>query len=825
MAQYITANNIEPTTLTALSGPKIQSITYPGDNTAVNTAGGDTVVLTGTGFVSGCTVLVNGSAAPVVTFNSSTSVEFIAPALAAGGYAIYLVNPDGGTAIAVPGLQYSGVPAWSTASGSVGSVYETTAFNSTVTATGDAPVAYSLYSGSLPTGANLNSSTGLISGTSSATASTTTYNFTIRATDAENQDTDRAFSITVNPDVVTWSAPADNAVYSVFTDTAISAVTLSANSAAGYGVQYTANTLPTGLSLTANVISGTPTVEGTVSTLLTATANTSSRTAQRTINWVVSVGGDIYLPYVTTLLSASNSANVFIKDSSTNNFSVSVAGDTRPNNFNPYTPGYYSNYFDGTGDYLRVPSTGAGFSSITTFTYECWIYPTAALGTNCIFDISECQPFRFVLSGTNVVWQATSSGGTILTANYTWTIGAWHHVVFVRDNSNNISIFVNGTRYATTTYGSWGSTSSGGVNIGCNRGDTWFFPGYISNARFVKGTAVYDPTQTTLTVPTIPLTAVSGTSLLMCQSNRFIDNSVDNLTVTRNGDVSVSGFDPFTPDSTYATYGSTYFDGNGDYLTVPSNSAFAFGTGNYTIEAWVYITVSAAQAIVGNGDGSVANPYFYINGTTPTLYFNNTAVASGPAIPLNVWTHVAVTRSGTLVQVFTNGVAGNGATNADSMISSGLTIGASSIPSQFITGYISNLRIVKGTAVYTSAFTPSTQPLTAIAGTSLLTLQTNQPANNNVFIDNSTNNFLVTRNGNATPGTFSPYGAGWSNYFDGVDDYLLPTSTTIANFSTSDFTVECWLNLSALGSTRCIMDARDKLILRRCCFKLNQIIK
>ena len=47
-------------------------------------------------------------------------------------------------------------------------------------------------------------------------------------------------------------------------------------------------------------------------------------------------------------------------------------------------------------------------------------------------------------------------------------------------NSNNISIFINGTRYATTTYGgNWGATASGGVNIGCNRGDTWFFPGYI----------------------------------------------------------------------------------------------------------------------------------------------------------------------------------------------------------------------------------------------------------------------------------------------------------------------------------------------------------
>ena len=190
----------------------------------------------------------------------------------------------------------------------------------------------------------------------------------------------------------------------------------------------------------------------------------------------------------------------------------------------------YQVAFNGSNQFLRVPSTGAGFSSITTFTYECWIYPTSSLGTNCIFDISECQPFRFVLSSTGVNWQATSSGGTILTANFTWVIGTWYHVAFVRDNSNNISIFINGTRYATTTYGgNWGATASGGVNIGCNRGDTWFFPGYISNARFVKGTAIYTGNFST---PTNELTNITNTSLLICKSSTFIDLSSSALTVT-----------------------------------------------------------------------------------------------------------------------------------------------------------------------------------------------------------------------------------------------------------------------------------------------------
>ena len=196
--------------------------------------------------------------------------------------------------IAVPGLQYSGVPNWSTAAGTLGSVYETTGFANTVIASGDAPITYSVYSGSLPTGASLNSSNGYISGTSSATASSTTYNFTIRATDAQNQDTDRAFSLTVNPDVVTWSSPANNVVYSVNQNSAISNVSLAATSAAGYGVQYTANTLPTGLTLNSStgVISGTEsgaTADTTYSFTVRAT-DAESQTADRSFSITITVG-------------------------------------------------------------------------------------------------------------------------------------------------------------------------------------------------------------------------------------------------------------------------------------------------------------------------------------------------------------------------------------------------------------------------------------------------------------------------------------------------------------------------------------------------------
>jgi hypothetical protein len=179
------------------SVPKIASIAYPGDDTAADVAGGQTITITGTGFATGVSVIVNGVTASVVSFINSTTITFTAPAVTAGSYIVYVVNTDGSTALAVPGIQYSGTPAWSTPAGSLGTAGTQISFTANLTATGDAPISYSVYAGTLPTGLTLTANTGVISGTTPNVVSDTTYNFTIRSTDAQQQDTDRAFSITI----------------------------------------------------------------------------------------------------------------------------------------------------------------------------------------------------------------------------------------------------------------------------------------------------------------------------------------------------------------------------------------------------------------------------------------------------------------------------------------------------------------------------------------------------------------------------------------------------------------------------------------------------
>ena len=185
--------------VTAITLPTVTSISPSAiENTQTS------ITITGTNFVNGA--LVNAISttgaiytADTVTFNSSTSISAQFTLTVDGTYYIRVENPDGlagrsATAL----LTVSDAPTWSTAAGSLGSVAQGGSISFTVTATSDSAVTYSVVSGSLPTGASLNSSTGAITGTESGSdTAETVYSFTIRATDAEAQTADRAFSITV----------------------------------------------------------------------------------------------------------------------------------------------------------------------------------------------------------------------------------------------------------------------------------------------------------------------------------------------------------------------------------------------------------------------------------------------------------------------------------------------------------------------------------------------------------------------------------------------------------------------------------------------------
>jgi hypothetical protein len=822
MTTKISLNNLQSSVVTAISAggsgsaPKISSITYPGDDTAAATAGGQTITLTGSGFTTGASVIVNGSYAGVVTVVSNTSITFTAPANSGGTYPLYVVNTDGGTAISIPGISYSGTPSWSNTAGSLATVYETAALSTQLTATGnlgDGAITYSVYSGTLPPGSSLNTSTGLLSGTTQATASSTTYTFTIRASDAQNQDTDRAFSITINPDVVTWSSPADGTVTELFQDTAMSNVTLSATSAAGQSIAYTANALPTGVTISGSNVTGTPTVLGNTISVITATAANTNRTATRTFTWVVNVSSDQYFKNTILLLNGETTVTPFISDASTNSFGLTIQGDTKPVLFNPYTPGYYSNYFDGTGDYLANTTNNTALAMGSgNFTIEFWM--NASNGTIAVIldtRISTTEGNNpggmqvYHEAGTIYFYGGANTSNLLCSASITYN--TWNHVAIVRSGSSsgNDKMYINGS--LASTYGSADTTnySLGYLNIGTFRfGGTpsTFYTGYISNLRIVKGTAVYT---SNFTPSTTPLTAITNTSLLTCQSNRLIDNSTNAFTITKNGDVTVRPAIPFTANSSYSTYGSTYFDGTGDYLTVAANAAFTYGTSNFTIEGWHYLTAASNvtkylfdQRVSGQG----LFPAIYISSGSYIVYINSgVALTAGVVVP-NVWVHWALVKNSSTTTLYINGTSAGSFADTNNYSTTALfRIGSEwSLSGSFDwQGYMSDLRVVKGTALYTANFTPPTSPLTAIANTSLLTLQYNGGATNQGIIDNSNFNNIITRNANTSQGTFSPYSqTGWSNYFNGTSSQWISFpagANTAGDLGAGDFTLECWTYL------------------------------
>jgi hypothetical protein len=282
-------------------------------------------------------------------------------------------------------------------------------------------------------------------------------------------------------------------------------------------------------------------------------------------------------------------------------------------------------------------------------------------------------------------------------------------------------------------------------------------------------------------------------------NNVFVDSSTNNFTVTRTGNATQGTFSPYSPAGW-----SGFFDGNGDNLTAPASANYAFGTGNFTIEFWVFITASGTSRILTNRTLAAGQAGTWSLNLSSTGISFTEVIVGEPGLSSSIsignrWAHVAVCRSASITKIFVDGVeqASASQTTNFSFSTNILRIGGPT-GEAFFTGYISNLHIVKGTALYTANFTPATGPLTAVANTSLLTLQTNR------FVDLSTNNVAITRFGDTRITAFPPFIPqtpyshsvhGGSAYFDGTGDYLdiSDTSKILDVTTTSAFTVEAWV--------------------------------
>ena len=520
----------------------------------------------------------------------------------------------------------------------------------------------------------------------------------------------------------------------------------------------------------------------------------------------------------TTLLLPGNGTNgaqnnTFL-DSSTNAFTITRNGNTTQGTFTPFSQTGWGNFFDGSGDYLTVASS-ADFNIFNgDMTFECWFYSTAAsLGSRSehlfafVQDATNRESLYF--NGTTLTFWTSSGAGNGPRITYANTPqNQWIHVAVTKSGSL-FTMYINGVSVGTSTTTQY-STSNQSLQIGTyNNAGTAAdsFTGYISNVRVVKGTNVY----TTNFIPsTTPLTPVTNTVLLTCQSNRFIDTNTQTTakTVTPSGDTSVQAFSPFNPTAAYSTStvgGSGYFDGTGDTLTAPSGASIS-GTGDFTVETWIYPTsIPSTYSIIVAGDTSNSLAAFILNGTSGlsgaasgTISFGRTLVTpegnTSNTINWNAWNHLLISRVSGTLKLFINGVQGYSAANTTNYVSSVIRIGSDGGgTTNYYTGYVCGTKYVQGSGV-TSVTVPTTPP-TATSGTSLLLNFTNGG-----IIDNTAKNNLETVGGASISTTVSKFG-GSSMYFDGSGDWLLMPAGDKFAFGTGDYTVEAWVYFTSITTT------------------------
>ena len=548
------------------------------------------------------------------------------------------------------------------------------------------------------------------------------------------------------------------------------------------------------------VVKGTAVYDPTQTTLsvptapLTAITNTSLLTCQSATivdnssnNFTITANGNAAAIATSTLYPA-----------------ITRNGNTTQGTFSPFSlpDGQWSNYFDGAGDSLTA--TGVDLSS-GDWTIECWVYfQSFATTAPHIFSIGTNATNRFALfrdPGTSKFNFITVNSNVFVSANSTTTpaVGQWYHVAVV-SSSGTRTLYVNGVSENTSTSAINNGTSYAIGNLQYSPGANDPLTGYVSNFRVVTS-AVYT---SNFTPTTAPLTAITNTQYLTCQSNRFVDTSSSARAITRNGDVRVTAFSPFAPTAAYdaGTNGASgYFDGTGDYLSVADDAAFDLPA-DFTLEGWFYPqSYSTAFSFALGSENSGSNGFnVFFSSSTMGLFSNNTNVISVTnTASLNTWHHFAVVRSGSTITFYINGVSAGTATNTTSftgVAGNGFGICAAYTSSYFArgTGYISNFRLVKGTAVYTSAFTPPTAPLTAITNTSLLLNFTNAG-----IIDSTGKNVLETVADAQIDTTTKKYGTG-AMEFDGSGDWLLMPNTPDQQLGTGNFTVEFWVYL-ATGDT------------------------
>jgi len=281
----------------------------------------------------------------------------------------------------------------------------------------------------------------------------------------------------------------------------------------------------------------------------------------------------------------------------------------------------------------------------------------------------------------------------------------------------------------------------------------------------------------------------------------FPDSSQSAHAITRNGDTKVVG-------APWANSGVGYFDGTGDYLSTPNSTDLDFGTGEFTIEAWVYFpnilhnvcaysisTYAASNTLSFWTNTSLGNKGFFDTyASDGTRYYAYTDI-----IDAVTWHHTAIIRTGNALKFFLNGyeVVSNDITGKSFNCGGNVSIiGAGTISTYFNTCYIAEFRVSKGIARWTGDFSGSLPTADySTDGYTMLLLHFTGTDNSTTFTDSSGTSKAITPSGDTKIINLAKFGTG-AGYFDGTGDYLSALDSDDWNFGSGDFTIDFWIKFT-----------------------------
>ena len=449
---------------------------------------------------------------------------------------------------------------------------------------------------------------------------------------------------------------------------------------------------------------------------------------------------------------------------------VTKSGTATHSTFNPFpwaTNGYGSLFFDKNNDQLKYYKSGGNFitgmGSLSDLTVELWVFHFAGGGDDTTDPNIEEMYVHFtdeLSSGVQMSFGRTrtySNKNCMFTStsgypyqNQVYTVdaahdvgrGSWYHLAFVKEGTNlrmykdGVNVEGNNQTSATNLPSSF---RVGQIYIGTDYNNGYDFLGHMSNLR-ISNSARYS---SDFTPSTTPFTSDSNTVLLTARQ------SVPNI----------------------ITNGSTEYSNQNTYIDTPSSSDFTLGTGDFTVEGWFnWANLPGSNSSQDRIFDFGSNGYrMRFNGASALGFYTASAgyVTGSVSLSTNTWYHVAWTRASGTGYCYLNGT--QIATGTPNMDVTSTTLRLNGYGGAAGYGQVgvkhSDIRVVKGKAVYTGAFSPPTGPLTKTGGTYpnntnrtdptasetvLLTCQDN--SGSTVPTDNSDSNHTLTKNGTITNG-------------------------------------------------------------------------